>query len=299
MKYESLIIGHITMDTNTDWTGKTVHMAGGAVLFSSASAHSLGHSVAVLTKVSPEGRERLGALTIPEKDVYVITSEKSTDMINVYYTEDRERRKSVCVSQGDAFAVSDIPENVSAEIYHLAGLTYGDYADGMIEELSRRGRVAVDVQGFLRHVDRADEGKMHLEDWTDKKRLLPYITFLKTDAAEAEMLTGETDRVKAAKLLYSWGAKEIIITHNSEVLVYDGNEIYTCPIKARNLSGRTGRGDTTFAAYINERLTGDIPQALLTSTAAVSLKMEKPGVFDGTRADVENYIAEFYNGNKE
>ena len=51
------------------------------------------------------------------------------------------------------------------------------------------------------------------------------------------------------------------------------------PHQARNLSGRTGRGDTTFAGYINERLTQDIPTALRTATALVSLKMETPGPF--------------------
>ena len=116
----------------------------------------------------------------------------------------------------------------------------------------------------------------------------------KTDAAEAEILTGLTDRAEAAKVLYGWGAKEILITHNTEVLVYDGHEIYTCPIKARNLSGRTGRGDTTFAGYINERLTKDIPTALQTATALVSLKMETPGPFTGTRQDVEDYIKLMY-----
>ena len=85
-----------------------------------------------------------------------------------------------------------------------------------------------------------------------------------------------------------------MITHNSEVLVYDGREIYTCPIRSRNLSGRTGRGDTTFAGYINERLTHDVPTALRTATALVSLKMETPGPFLGTRADVEAYQREFF-----
>ena len=110
---------------------------------------------------------------------------------------------------------------------------------------------------------------MVYHDWAEKKEMLPYVRFLKTDAAEAEILTGLTDRAEAAKVLYSWGAKEILITHNTEVLVYDGHEIYTCPIKARNLSGRTGRGDTTFAGYINERLTSDIPTALRFATALV------------------------------
>ena len=86
-----------------------------------------------------------------------------------------------------------------------------------------------------------------------KKELLPLMDYFKTDAAEAEVLTGLTDRAEAAKVLHDWGAKEVVITHNTEVLAYDGGKIYTCPIKARNLSGRTGRGDTTFAGYITER----------------------------------------------
>ena len=118
---------------------------------------------------------------------------------------------------------------------------------------------------------------MNFHDWKDKMEYLPYFDFLKTDAAEAEILTGLTDRRAAAKQLYEWGAKEILISHNSEMLVYDGKDYYTCPVKARNLSGRTGRGDTTFGAYLAKRMMGvSIPDALLFATAAVSLKMESP-----------------------
>ena len=109
-----------------------------------------------------------------------------------------------------------------------------------------------------------------------------------------EILTGLTDRAEAARQLYQWGAKEILITHNTEVLVYDGREIYTCPIRARNLSGRTGRGDTTFAGYINERLTADIPTVLRSAPALVPLKMETPVPFTGTWADAEACLKEFY-----
>ena len=62
----------------------------------------------------------------------------------------------------------------------------------------------------------------------------------------------------------------------------------------RNLSGRSGRGDTIFSAYITERLSYGIPQALLTAAALVSLKMETPGPFMGDRADVEKFIKLFY-----
>lgn len=135
---------------------------------------------------------------------------------------------------------------------------------------------------------------MAFHDWAEKKQYLPVIDYLKTDAAEAEILTGLTDRAEAAKLLHSWGAKEVLITHNTEVLAYDGVTTYTCPIKARNLSGRTGRGDTTFAGYINERLTADIPTVLRSATALVPLKMETPVPFTGTWADAEACLKEFY-----
>ncbi|HBG15791.1 MAG TPA: ribokinase, partial [Firmicutes bacterium] len=99
---------------------------------------------------------------------------------------------------------------------------------------------------------------------------------------------------EAAKLLHRWGAKEIMITYNTEALVYDGSDYYIAPLKPRNLSGRTGRGDTCFSAYITERLKRGPAEAVLYAAALVSLKMETPGPFKGTRADVEKYINQFY-----
>ncbi|MBQ5994595.1 MAG: ribokinase [Clostridia bacterium] len=291
-QYSSVIIGHISKDFNIDHEDRLAEICGGAVLYSSASAHALGHRVAAVTKLRREDSDRLSSFTIPEEDVFVSYCESSTSIRNKYYTADKERRDCVCLSQGSPFSFEDI-EGIDGDIYHLAGLIYGDFSDELIEQCAERGAVAVDVQGFLRHADR-QSGEMYFEDWKSKKEMLPLITYLKTDAAEAEIMTGTSDRSEAAKILHSWGAKEILITHNTEVLAYDGNEIYTCPIKARNLSGRTGRGDTTFAAYINERLNGDVRSSLLYATAAVSLKMETPGAFKGTRADVDDYIEKFY-----
>lgn len=293
MKYQSLIIGHITKDINIDHLGNEARLPGGAVIYSSASAHALGHKVAVLTKIAKEDEDLLKAFTLPQENVFSLFCENTTYMYNKYLTADKERRDSKCYERGAEITIEDIPEDTEAEIYHFAGLLFGDFSGEMIKELSRKGKVAVDVQGFLRHRN-PDDCTMFFEDWQDKKKYLPYIRYLKTDAAEAEILTGTEDRREAAKILYGWGAKEILITHNTEVLVYDGKEFYTCPIKARNLSGRTGRGDTTFAAYINERESCDIPSSLLTATATVSLKMETPGALKATRGEIEQYKNEFF-----
>lgn len=295
--YESIIIGHITMDHDTDYQGNETNSIGGAVIYSSASAHALGHKVAAVTKINPVDSERLEYFTIPKEDVYCIMSESSCTMDNQYFTADKERRKCMCTSVGTPFSINDIPEGIDGEIYHFAGLLYGDFTSEMIVEASKLGKVAVDVQALLRHVN-LEDNSMFFEDWADKMEVLPYIDYLKTDAAEAEILTGLTDRYEAAKLLRSWGAKEVVITHNTEVIAYDGTEFCAVPIRARNLSGRTGRGDTTFAAYMTERLTHSMKDSLLYATATVSNKMEIPGPFKATREDVEKYIDDFYSDMK-
>ena len=96
-------------------------------------------------------------------------------------------------------------------------------------------------------------------------------------------------------MLYDWGAKEILISHNQEMLVFDGSAFHTCPVKSRNLSGRTGRGDTVFGAYLAQRVRG-VPaaEALRFATAAVSLKMESPGPLRASAQDIQAYLAEFY-----
>jgi sugar/nucleoside kinase (ribokinase family) len=118
--------------------------------------------------------------------------------------------------------------------------------------------------------------------------------FLRQTPPEAEVITGISDRYDAARQLSDWGAGEVMVTYNTEVIVYDGHDFYKEPLKPRNLSGRTGRGDTCFGSYIAKRLTATPEESLLYAAAAVSLKMETPGPFKGTAEDVKQYIDAFY-----
>ena len=291
-KYEVMTIGHSSLDHNFDADGNEVVEVGGAVLYSSAAAYALGNRVLALTKLSEGEEGRLNAFAIPRANIKVLPAEKSTSIENRYLTADKERRTCRALSQGDMFKKSDIPSDAT-KVYHFAGLIYGDYEDGMIDYLAAKDKVAVDVQGFLRHAD-PETGEMYFEDWADKLKVFPKIHYLKTDAAEAEILTGKSDREAAAKIMHSWGAKEVMITHNTEVIVYNGKELYRCPIRARNLSGRSGRGDTTFAAYIAERQKHSVEESLIWATATVSMKMERPGAIRATRRDILKYIKEIY-----
>lgn len=291
MNYDVLVIGPVSLDHNIDYEGNERKELGGAVVASGFAAAKSGFKTALFTKSNPADADVEERFANSGADLYWKESRQTCSIKNQYFTADKEKRECTSMGVCDTFKFDEFCD-IDAKIYHFAGLVYGDFEGELFKEASKHGKVAVDVQCLLRHVE--DDKTMAFHDWAEKKEYLPYIDYLKTDAAEAEILTGLTDREEAAKLLHSWGAKEVVISHNTEVIAYDGNQIYRSPIKARNLSGRTGRGDTIFAGYINERQNASIEDALLYATALVSLKMETPGPFQGTRQDVLNYIDEFY-----
>lgn len=290
-KYDVMVIGPISLDHNIDYQGNKRKEVGGAVVASGFAAAGSGVKTAIFCKLNPADVNLEERFQGVDADLYWACSGYTCSIQNQYFTADKERRQCTSLGVCDPFRFEEFPK-VDADVYHFAGLVYGDFDGQLLEQAAKKGKVALDVQCMLRHVEK--DGTMGFHDWKDKKQYLPLIQYLKTDAAEAEILTGLTDRAAAAKLLYEWGAKEVVITHNTEVLAYDGKEIHTCPIKARNLSGRTGRGDTAFAGYIAARQTQNIQEALLYCTALVSLKMETPGPFQGTKKDVLDYMRRFY-----
>lgn len=288
-KYDNYVIGQIQVDYDEYPDGTVRTLIGGPFMFTAYAAISSGWHVSGVCKIAEKDAYLAQAVYI--HDLTVLPSRETTSLHVIYHSEDRERRSTVLKGIADPVTAEDIPDNIESEVYQLAGVMRGQVDNGLFEYLSKRGKLACDLQGFLRC---PDGDKLTYQDWEEKKKYLPCVTYLKLDAMEAEITTGLTDRREAAKMIHSWGPKEVLITHNSEALVYDGDKFYTCPLRPRNLSGRSGRGDSTFGSYITERSRRTIPESLLYASALVSLKMETYGAFRQTRRDVEEYIKQFY-----
>jgi sugar/nucleoside kinase (ribokinase family) len=276
------MLGHISQDVLIDHQNVRQDIVGGAVVYSSFAAGSAGKRVKVITKLADNDLHILKNLQHPLVDWDVLPSKQSTSIKNTYFTADKERREVILLSQADPFVLEEV--QAEASIYHLAGLFGGEIPDSLVLPLSKRGKVALDAQGVLRCLD--EQKNLVFRDWGRKQELLPYITYFKTDAAEAKILTGLDDREKAARLLCSWGAQEVMLTHNTEVMVCHQGNIHTAPFTNSNNSGRTGRGDTAFAAYLAWRQDHDAAESTRFAAALCSLKMEKPGVFRGTLDEV-------------
>lgn len=279
--YDIVIIGHVTSDILVQ-KGVATGFIGGGAYFSAFAAQRSAVKIRVVTRLAPEDFGILEGLKKEGIEVTAIPSVRTTSIENVFETEDVDRRKVRLLAQADPFSPEDIPAE-TAKIYSLAGLFAGEIPDSLIVHLARRGAVALDLQAKLRV---SGAGTFAFKDWPEKESCLPLVAYLKADSLEAEVIAGTPDREEAAKILHRLGAKEVMITHSSEVILYDGEKIFRAPFNPDNLSGRTGRGDTCFISYIARRLTHGIEESLRYAAALTSLKMERPGPFLGTLEEV-------------
>jgi sugar/nucleoside kinase (ribokinase family) len=286
-RYDLVAVGVLSKDRNVV-LGKEEVMYGGGAYCGAFAAVNSGFAVAVVTKLAEEDLPGLQALREAGIDVFYTLSPRTTSIKNVYTTPDLDRRTCHMLSMAEPFRVEEFPEKIEASVYQIAALIAGEVPLEVVKYLARKGKVGLDVQGFVRNAVGSD---LVSQDWQEKWDALPYIDFLKTDAAEAEILTGKTNRDEAMRALVDMGAKEIILTHSSEVMAYAEGEVYHAEFKARNLSGRTGRGDTCFAAYLTQRLHKSPEEALKYAAALTSLKMETPGPFKGDIQEVEALLA--------
>lgn len=279
--YDIMIIGHVTSDFLTV-KGETTGFIGGGAYFSAFAAARSGARICVVTKLAPKDLGILEGLKKEGIEVVALPSGQTTSIANIFETDDVDHRKVQLLSQADPFGPGDIPE-AEVKIYSLSGLFVDELPDALIAHLAAKGKIALDLQAKLRY---SEAGSFAFKDWPGKKKHLPLVTFLKADNLEAEVATGTTDRDEAARLFHGWGAREVMVTCASEVILYDGQRICRAPFDPENLSGRTGRGDTCFVSYVAWRMTHGIEESLRYAAALTSQKMEKPGPFSGTQEEV-------------
>ncbi len=285
-----MMIGHFAKDRLVV-DGQAELASGGAVYYGSIVLRRLGVSVAVVTRLHPDDFPLLAELEDQGVHVFAIPAPATSGIENIYNSADMERR--ICKLMGFAgpFRPEDIPP-LSARIYVVASIIAGEVGLPLLESLAQRGPVAIDIQGFVRV---RDNGDLVFRPWADLEEGLAHVTYLKVDRAEAEMLTGQTDLQAAARQLADYGPREVVVTQSSGVTVFAEGRIYQAPFTPRSLAGRTGRGDTCFAAYLGQRLTASPEEATRIAAAITTLKQEKPGPWQGSRRDAEKQISGWLN----
>ncbi len=169
---------------------------------------------------------------------------------------------------------------------HLAGLTDQEFSLAFMKSVNELGHTfSVDFQGLVRQAD-LHTGEVSYANVPDKVEITNLADKLKLDALEAKFLTGTANPELAAARIEEWGASEIMVTRTEGALVRCRGESYFEPFSNRSVEGRTGRGDTTFGAYLASRLDSSVGYSLRLAASVASIKMETQGPFRGTFEEI-------------
>lgn len=289
--YDVLYIGNYTKDTIVSPAG-TRYVDGGAVNYAAHAAAKLGSKVAVVTSLAKEDDRVVKKFIQAGIDCYPLYSSQSTLMRLEYPTPDPDIRTLSVTGVAEAITAKDV-QDINAKAAVIGSSLRGEVGLDVLGALKAKNMLmAADMQGFVR-VLRGVELKY--EPWDEMPSALAYVDVVKSDAVEAEFLTGETDIYRAARFYADMGPKEIVLTHKDGLLIYADGKYHEMGFHPARLDGRSGRGDTCLGTYVAKRLSMDPREAGIWAAAVTSLKMENLGPFDRSISDVEALIHARYN----
>lgn len=272
-----LFVGHFARDRIVvDGNAETA--SGGGVYFGAIAARRAGMTAAVATRLHPDDMEALAEIRREGIKVCAAEADATSGIENVYDSRDMERRVCTPIAFAGPIRAEDILASFSPKIIAIVPIMAGEVDLALLTALAHRAPVALDVQGFVRV--RRPHGLV-FEPWPDMNEGLAHVTYLKTDRAEAELLTETRDLEAAARTLAALGPEEIVITESRGVTVYAEGKIHKAPFTPKKLDGRTGRGDTCFATYLARRLNAPAEEATRFAAAVTTLKQEIPGPWNG------------------
>lgn len=289
--YDIITIGNYTKDTIVSAAG-TRHVDGGGYSYAAHAAHLKGLRIAAVTRLANEDRPSTEPLAAKGIDVHVFESPQSTLMRLEYPTSNVDERILTVGSVAEPFTAEQLAP-FQARAFLVNGSVRGEATLEVMQALrARGGLLCADAQGFVRVVD--EDGRLRYEAWPEQEDVLRLLDILKADAVEAEFLTGEADIRRAAQALAERGPSEIVLTHRDGLLVYARGVYFECGFHPQELRGRSGRGDTCMGSYVSSRIDAQPLDATVWAAAVTSLKLEREGPVQCSRADVETLIAAKY-----
>ena len=291
-KYDITFIGHMVYDEIIPFGGVARVAPGSAVLCGAMVAARVGKKVAVVTKMAPKDESILQPMKDLGIDTFLIPSEETSYNRVLHFSANVDEREMTLLKSAGLISIDDVPM-LDSTCVHLAGISDTEFDMALMKGLKARNykSLSVDMQSFVRHIDPVTKNH-EFSDVADKKEIVAMMDKVKLDIVEAKLLTGTDDLEKAAIIVESWGCPEVMITHSEGVLARVNGKTYYEKFSNSNVTGRTGRGDTTFAAYLSHRLDHGVPESLKFAAALVSIKMETPGPFSGTLDDVNKRLKE-------
>jgi len=288
--YDIAFIGHYTKDTIVSASGTRI-VDGGAFNYGANVAARMGLKVAAITRLAKEDLRVLEKLRHLGVDLFINITPYSTCLRLEYPTSNLDERVIYVTSSAGPFTSTEV-EKIQARAIVVGASMREEISLEVIEKLAQKKTIlAADVQSFIRV---NYNGKLVPKEWPEKQPILSRLDIVKTDAIEAEMLTGTSYIREAARKITDLGPREVVITHRDGLLVYADGNFYEEKFLPKEIIGRSGRGDTCIASYVAKRLNASPQEATTWAAAVTSLKMEAEGPFQRTIKEVNDLIQSRY-----
>ena len=283
-KYDITFVGHMCYDEVTYYNKPGYTAPGSAVLCGAAVAARVGKKVALVTRLNKKDEHILDALKEVGVDCYVTYSDETSIMYVGHPSDNVDERDMILKGNAGPFKIEEFPA-IESTFVHLAGISNQEFTMEFMKGLKERGyNISVDMQSFVRQSHPVTKEVSYGDD-DRKKEIVALMSKVKLDVVEGEVLTGSADLETAARTVASWGCPEVLITQGEGLMAIIEGKKYWEPFSNKSVVGRTGRGDTTFAAYLSARLDHDYDYSLKFASSLVSLKMEKVGPYSGNLQD--------------
>jgi sugar/nucleoside kinase (ribokinase family) len=272
-------LGDVCLDINVV-RGEPRHEIGGGVYHGAVTASRLGCQARVISKAPAADRHHFAAIEQAGAALEWLDSPASTSIRNDYPSDNPDDRISRVISQAEPFTAAEVA-GIEVRALHVNPLWMGMVPPDLLPLLRPRvGLLGADAQGFLRRV--APDGSAAHQPWPQAAEYLHLLDLLKVDIVEAHTLTGLEDRFEAATALLGLGVGTVLLTHHQGVLAARSTERHERPWGSWTLEGRTGRGDTSTAAFLVGTLQGlGLADALDLSARVTSAKMQYRGPYRG------------------
>lgn len=288
--FDITFVGNYTKDTIITPAG-TRYVDGGAVNYAGHASIRMGSKTAVITHLAKEDKRMVDGLEAAGVDCFPVYTDHSTCITLEYPGNDPDIRNLYVTHVADPLKPIELNQ-VSSKWIVFGSTLRGEVTLDVIQKAKESGaKTGLDVQGYVRVLREQD---LHYEPWEEMSATLHYIDVLKSDAVEADYLTGKTDIREAAKFYAALGPSEIVLTHRDGVLIYANGQFIDRCFHPATLIGRSGRGDTCLGSYVTARLSHPADEAATYAAAVTSLKMEKPCPYDRTTAELDAFIQKWY-----
>jgi len=193
--YDICCVGHITSDKVVN-SRSVLYMPGGTAYYFSCALSRFDVNYLLVTALAEKEMRYVEDLSAKGIEVKVQPSAHTVFFENIY-AENQDERSQRVTQKADPFTMEQL-KDVDAKIFHLGPLLADDISVELIRELAKKGKISLDVQGYLREVV---DFKVNATGWPERIEALKYVDILKADVAELKALTGCDDVEEGAKLV--------------------------------------------------------------------------------------------------